>query len=225
MASLKAEMNSTLEIESPKKFGLREVLILNALGLILSFIIGACGVAVLTIFISASFTFEQIVIAAVLVFFIAAGFWMFVLPSVLGNPYVRRIVRKSLDEEPPETTSYVSQVSFSPRLHDGFRGFMEDADDIGRLEITSEAVTFLGDQVRIVLPLISIKEVSHSSSGIRGLWIAGRRIRITTTAFEDFTSLEFMERQSNTVVSSRRISKEIIRELEHGIQSDDAQDT
>ncbi len=212
-------MDSTLKIDNPRNFRLREVLIINAIGLLPGLIFSSCGASGLVLCAAAFFTAEYILLAIGLVPLSICGAVLFLFPSALGNPYVRRIVMASLDEESPKKVSYICQVTLSPRLHDGFRGFMEDADDVGHLQITGEAVVFAGDQVRIVLPFISIKEVSYSNCGFRGLWVAGQKIKITTNALDDLNSIEFSERQSNTVISSQRISKEIIRELEHRTQS------
>lgn len=217
-------MNSTLKIDNPKNFRLREVLVLNAIGIVPGVIIGVCGVGGIFLFAGAFLTSEYILLAFALVPLSICGAAIFLWPIALGNPYVRYIAKASLAEVSSKEVPFICHVSFSPRLHDGLRGFMELADDVGLLQLTGEAVVFTGDQVRIVLPFNSIKEVSYSNCGWRGLWVYGQRIKITTNALDDFNSLEFVERQSNTVVSSRRISKEIIRELEHRIHSGDAAD-
>jgi hypothetical protein len=95
---------------------------------------------------------------------------------------------------------------------------MEDADDVGHLWITDEVLSFAGDHVSIALPLDSIQGVSIRNVGWRGLWVAGKRIRITANAVDGVTNLEFVERQSATAVSSQRISAAIIRELSGKLQ-------
>lgn len=217
-------MNSTLKIDTPKNFRLREVLIINAFGIVPGCIIGYCGLGGILLLASAFFNSRYIFLAFGLVPLSICGAVIFLFPIALGNPYVRYIANRSLAKVSPKKVHFVCHVSFSPRLYDGFRGFMELADDVGHLQVTDEAVVFTGDHVRIVLPFTSIKEVSYSNCGWRGLWVYGQRIKITTNALDDFNSLEFQERQSNTVVSSRRISKEIIRELEHRTHSGDAAD-
>lgn len=211
-------MNSALEIDYPKNFRLREVLIINALGVVPAALIGACGPGGLMISAAAFVTSEYILLASGLPLCIIGGVLLFLWPSVLGNAYVRRIVKRCPIQESPGNMPFVCSVTLSPRLHLGFRGFMEDADDVGHLLLTADAVIFNGDQVRIVLPYTSIDGISYATSGWRGLWIAGKKIKITTNAFPGLNSLTFMERQSNTVTSALRISKEIIRELEPKMQ-------
>jgi hypothetical protein len=225
-------MVSSVQIGEPKGFGWREVLIINAICTIPEAILGISvalvpsSLAGVCLVLAHQPLFAETGIDRLLHGLLAAGtcgvvgigLCLFFWPVAIGNLYVRRIARRCLDRKPSDQPSYVCQVSLTPRLHGGLRGFMEDADDVGHLWITDGVLNFAGDHVRIAVPLRSVQAVSSRNVGNRGLWVAGRRIGITTSAVDGINSFEFLERQSATVVSSRRISAAIIQELMQKIQ-------
>jgi len=213
-------VNSSVQIGDPKRFRWREILVINAINIVPGFVLGASGAAaslcLAGAFLAKEYQFLLLAIgaAAVVVF----GLGLFLWPVAVGNLYVRRIAKGSLDRRLPGSPSYICQISFLPRLHGGFRGFMEDADDVGHLQITDEVLSFTGDHVCLLLRLDCIQGFTSHNVGWRGMWLAGKRIRITTSVVDGVNSLELCERQSGTVVSSQRISAEIIQELRRRIQ-------
>lgn len=155
-------------------------------------------------------TGEHVLAVLGLVPLIIFGAVLFFLPAALwGNPYVRRIVSRLPQEAELTGLLHVCQISFYPRVYRGLRGWMEDADDVGRLCISEDAVSFSGDHVRFSLPFDCIKAVY----GFRGFWLAERRIMIVTDIFPGYRGIQLRERESNTVMSSNRISRQIIDKL------------
>jgi hypothetical protein len=202
-----------LQISQPKNFRMNEVLIINAAGFIPGLLCGAGWFG--PVFVAAGLVAGNPILLAVgLLVSAVLGALLFFVPIWHANPYVCHIVKKATGEQALPGVSYVCQAAFSPRLHGGLRGFLEDADDVGLLRISKEAVSFTGDHVRISLPLEHIQKVSHCNSGWRSLWIGGRRIKLATDAFEGYKSIELIERQSNTIMAAYHISKEIIHGLE-----------
>lgn len=199
---------------------MREVVIINTLGIIPAFMLGLCGVGGLFLCSYAFLLGEPILLPIGLAALVISGVLLFLSPAILGNPYVRYIAHGFLQQEQSNELVYICQVSFSPRLHGGFRGFMEDADDVGHLQISDVAIRFTGDHTEFVLPFDLIKVVSYSNVGWRGFWIAGGRINIMTNALDDYEEFEILERQSNTVITAQRISEDIFHELERRTQSD-----
>jgi len=118
----------------------------------------------------------------------------------------------------PDAIAYDCQLTLSPRLCRGIRALLEDADDVGRLEVTAEAVHFTGDRIQIVLPFESISGIMQTKCDWRNFWVAGRKTRITTSAFADIEYIEFGEREARTYFSSKRVSTEIHYAIACGLE-------
>ena len=208
-------MTPKLQIDSPKNFRFREVVIINLIANVWGSIIVICGFMGLYLLVNAIIDSQHSQVAVGLLLLIISGTLLFRAPSTLfANSYVRDVVAKYLNEESQESVLYTCQITLSPRLYDGFRGFLEDADDLGYLQLTTDGVLFTGDHIQIVLPYSCIEDVSYTSFGWRALWLGGKTMKLTTNAFPRVDSLKFGERQSNTVTSSGRISKAFTHELD-----------
>lgn len=211
-------MKLSLEIKEPNWFGKPEVVVMGFLATVL----GACisiftclGIASIVAGIRAGVPFLSLVGIAC---FGIAGLLLYFLPVVGMNFFVRHLVKDGAHQPPPNSVAFITQVSLSPRLYCGLRGFLEDADDIGWLEIVDEGLVFNGDRAKVCLPFASIERMAHQNCGYRMLWMAGRRIRLFTPVFEGIQFIEFTERDSNTIPTSRRLCARLIREIEYGMQ-------
>lgn len=133
------------------------------------------------------------------------------LPLGFGNPHIARIGRALA---PPVTgqTRYLVQLSFNPRLRFGWRGLLDDADDIGWLSITSSTLEFSGDSVRLVLPISQAREVCVRSIGLRGLFLY-QRVGVRVANLGDVKEVWFAERSSWLLSTSRRTTNELWQKI------------
>jgi hypothetical protein len=210
-------MEPVLQIYPPNCFRLREVLIINAIAIIPAALLGTAGVLSI-FFLIFAFAFRQYLFLLFAAIALSISlFLLFFLPVVINaHAYVRSIVRR-IRNGGLVGVSTVCQVSFAPRVHGGFRGFMEDADDVGRLYISNESLNFVGDHIQISLPFGLIKEVRVNNIGWRRLW-CGKRVRILTDAFDHYDSIEILERCSNTLMKSHQITQEIISQISRALK-------
>lgn len=150
-------------------------------------------------------------------FLLAMLFPMFT-PVFQVNPYIQAVIERTLGLMKRKSAMYDCQITLSPRLCRGLRKLLDDADDVGRLEITSEGVTFQGGSVTLALPFRDIQSSKKMSRKARNLWIAGGSTRLATSVIDGITYIEFGERQSRTSWNSRRVSAEIAYVIEQGVQ-------
>lgn len=134
---------------------------------------------------------------------LAVALTTFLLPLGFGNPYVVRLAR-SLPPNPVMTSSsFVVQLTFSPRLRSGVRALLEDADDIGWLSIGERALSFYGDSVQLSIPLSQIQDVRTESIGWRGLFLYGRPTVVSVSGLPNANTLKLAERASWLLPTSR----------------------
>ena len=131
------------------------------------------------------------------------------LPIGRGNPYVSRLVRSLALDAGKSGTSFVVQLSCSPRIRSGLCAVLEDADDIGCLSFDGSGLRFQGDSVKLSVPYACIKEVQPGNSRMRGPFIYGRRIGLVVTGLPNVSSLEFAERSSWLLPTSRRTTRQL----------------
>ena len=207
-------MEPSLIIGKPKKYTLFFIVNLNLLIPALGYILGigfTLGIFVLIRnFLGESYYLIPIGIGSIITYAVA----IYLIPVINGNPWVSRLVKKTLEMDSLDGNAVICQIKFTPQLHGGIRGFIEDADDVGYIQFGDESISFSGDQIQLVLPYSSLKSYSHFNAGWRGLWLTGRKIRIETDAFEGYEFIESYERQSTTVLTSRKISAALINEFE-----------
>ena len=203
-------MKPHILIQKPDHFRIRDVLLIHAIGLVPGLLLGLTGSAGTILLIISLYIREPLSLLPAVTGLLSAGAIVFFMPAVSGNLYVRHIVKKSVGADHDPASSIIGQAGFSPRIYDGFRGFMEDADDIGYIRVSESSFEFTGSHISFTLPFDCVKEVRLSSIGWRGFWLYGQRIRILTRSFDKFEGVEFIERASNTIISSRRITKTLI---------------
>jgi len=131
---------------------------------------------------------------------------VFLMPFGFGNPLLVRRVKRL--EPPPDSSSsrFVVQLTLTPRVRTGWRATFEDADDLGWVVISDAGVDFYGDSVSLTLPWSASDAPRLQTSGWRGLFLCGPRVRLSTTALPNVSQIEFAERASWTLPGSRRIA-------------------
>jgi len=207
-------MNESLKIDKPKNFNLREILIINSISILPGSLLGISSVLFFLFFFEAFKTRNHIMFGLAFLLFIITGIVLFYSPAVLaGNPYVRIMVNKYEGLIESNKKDFIFQVSFTPRVHGGFRGFMEDADDIGYLKVSENSIIFAGDHVNFILPFTKIEDISLKNSGWRCLWLYGQRIKLMTNVLPNYQAIELVERQSNTLLSSKNITAGIVQKI------------
>jgi hypothetical protein len=189
-----------MEINTPRRFSARAILLLNGAGLLLllpvvaSFAVASFfGLGVMTYVI-------PLATALVALFFLPLGF---------GNPAIVRWVRSG---QPARTGRGMAvQLTLEPRLRSGFQAMLEDADDIGWLSVTAEGIRFEGDSIMLVIPREQVATVRRRTVGWRGLFLYGARIEITAKDSGDWRAFVFGERESKFLPQSRNKSRELTR--------------
>jgi len=154
--------SSAIEIQGPRLFNGRAVLIVCAFGLLLVIPV------LLAMLIVSSFQFG---IWTILVPLAAIGLATLLLPFGFGNTYVARMVRTLRPADWPEADSFIVQITLAPRICSGFRAVVEDADDVGWLNLGASGLGFVGDSVRFSIPYSSIRDLSSRTIGLRGLFV------------------------------------------------------
>jgi hypothetical protein len=140
---------------------------------------------------------------------LAVALTTFLLPLGFGNPYVVRLAR-SLPPNPAMTpSSFVVQLTFSPRLRSGLRALLEDADDIGWLSIGECALSFYGDSVQLSIPFSQIRDVRTESIGWRGLFLYGRPTVVSISGLPNVNTLKLAERASWLLPASRSNARKL----------------
>jgi hypothetical protein len=193
-----------IEIGQPRLFKLGTVLIVSAYGVLLAlpFVAALLLVSVL-----------QLGVLTILIPVLAVVLATVFLPVGLGNPYVSRLVRAMDPAAGKPDGGFIVQLTLSPRVRSGLCSVLEDADDIGYLSFDGSGFVFQGDSVKLSVPYDCITEVRPQNIGLRGLFVYGRRIGVAVTGLPHVESLEFAERSSWLLLTSRRITKRLHEHL------------
>jgi hypothetical protein len=198
-----------IEISEPKRFGVPSILGKYAF----SFLLGAPCVAFLLLL--SLHDLGQWSLPVGLLILCAT---ICLMPS-LGNLYVSWVVRPLKPEgqgairHMGSDNNLIVQVTLSPRIRQGFRALIEDADDVGYLILNQSALTFHGDSIHITVPFEQIKAVHGENVGLRGVYVASGRIAIETPGLQGFEGVEIAERSSRIIFSSRKITREIFARI------------
>ena len=206
--------DSTIAIGEPKRFRLSQILIATAIGLLPAVPSGlALGVGVGSLIggiMLASAKWLAVGVIALIVF----GVSLFFIPLLWANPYICYLVRKGTVPSAEEaSTVFLVQLALHPRLHLGIRGWLEDADDIGYLTVSSTGISFTGDHVTLRLPSESIVIVRTRNIGFRGFWICGHRIYLTSSLLGDRDCVEFGDRAAFTTLGCAQNTKSIVQKI------------
>ncbi len=143
----------------------------------------------------------------------AIGLTMLFLPFGFGNAYVTRLAGRLNGPAGGKPDGFIVQLTLSPRLCSGLRAVLEDADDIGWLNLTGSELVYRGDAVKLSIPFNRIKSVRSQNVG-RGLFLYGGRVVVSVSDLPNVTELAFSERSSWWLPTSRRIARELRRRLE-----------
>ena len=193
-----------IEIGQPRLFTLGAVLIVTAYGalLVIPFLATLLVVSVL-----------KLGVLTILIPLLGVAASAIFLPLGLGNPYVSRLVR-SLNPAPANAgAAFIVQLSVSPRIRSGLGAILEDADDVGYLSFNGAGLEFQGDSVKLSLPYDCIKEVRPHNTRLRGPLAYSRRIGLDVAGLPNVTSLEFAERSSWLLPTSRRITRQLHQQM------------
>ena len=191
---------ATIEIAQPRLFTAGAVAVVSAYGLLLAaplfisiLVISLIKFGILTLLI------PLLVVAATAYF----------LPYGLGNTHVTRLVQ-SLDPAAGQSADgFIVQLTLSPRIRSGLRAVVDDADDIGYLSFTGTELCFQGDSVKLSVPFECIERVRPQNIGLRGLFVYGRRVRVVVSGLPQTEALEFAERASWVLPTSRAITRKL----------------
>ena len=114
-------------------------------------------------------------------------------------------------------TEYVCQIATQPRTCKGIQAFLEDADDVGIARIEDGVFKFHGDHSEISVNLYNVSAELHNI-GYRGVWYAGRRIKIVLPPQDKFKSIEILERQCWSAMQSRKLMLQIFEKIKANMQ-------
>ena len=195
---------ATIEVAQPKLFRAGAVAAVNAYGalLVAPFLISVLVVSV-TKFGLLTVLIPLLVVAATAYF----------LPFGLGNTHITRLVQSLNPAAAQGGEGFIVQLTLSPRLRSGLRALLEDADDIGYLTFSGNELLFQGDSVKLSVPLDRIELVRPRNIGLRGLFVYGRRIKVVVSDLPQVESLEFAERSSWLLPTSRAITRRLYQRL------------
>jgi hypothetical protein len=195
---------ATIEVAKPKLFTAGAVAAVNAYGalLVVPFLVSVLVVSV-TKFGLVTVLIPLLVVAATAYF----------LPFGLGNTHITRLVQSLNPAAAQSGEGFIVQLTLSPRLRSGLRALLEDADDIGYLTFSGNALLFQGDSVKLSVPLDHIERVRPQNIGLRGLFVYGRRIKVVVSGLPQIESVEFAERSSWLLPTSRAITRRLHQRL------------
>jgi hypothetical protein len=195
---------ATIEVAQPKLFTAGAVAVVNAYGALLAvpFFISVLVVSV-TKFGLLTALIPLLVVAATAYF----------LPFGLGNTHITRLVQSINPAAAQGGEGFIVQLTLSPRLRSGLRALLEDADDIGYLTFSGNELLFQGDSVKLSVPLDRIERVRPQNIGLRGLFVYGRRIKVVVSGLPQIESVEFAERSSCLLPTSRAITRRLYQRL------------
>jgi hypothetical protein len=193
-----------IEITPPKVFTTGAVIITYAHGLLLA---------------------VPVLISVVIISLIPMGFLTYLLPALavgltvlflplgLGNAYISRLATALNESAAGKLDGFIVQLALSPRIRSGLRALVEDADDIGSLSIIESELIYRGDSVRLTVPFSRITAVHFEHVG-RGLFIYGSRMVVSVSGLPNVTALEFSERSSLWLPTSRKVADELRRRFD-----------
>lgn len=137
----------------------------------------------------------------------------FFLPLGFGNPYVVRLVRSLRPTRETPGSGYIVQLTRIPRQRSGLWAVLEDADDIGWLELTEPALVFTGDSVHLTVPYACIRDLKQQNAGWRSLFAYGAQTAFSIAGMPEAGTFLFAERSSYLLPNSRKLSREIYHRL------------
>ncbi len=192
-----------IEIVSPRRYTTISVFVVCAFGVLL-------GIPLFISVLAVSLIRPGILTLVIPLLVIVAT--LYFLPFGLGNAYVAGLIRSLKPATDKNQEAFVVQLTLSPRIRSGLLAVVEDADDIGWLSFTASELLFHGDSVRLSVPFEQIKKVQRQNIGLRGLFVISR-IELVVPELPKVKSLEFAERSSWVLPTSRKITKKLYQQL------------
>ena len=194
----------SIEVGPPKLFTTAGVLLTDAYGLLLviPFVIAILAVSLLK--------FGLLTWLLPVLLLVATAY---LLPLALGNSRVVKLVGSLNVAASKSEDSFVVQLTCGPRIRSGFYTLLEDADDFGCLSFTVSELVFHGDSVKLSIPFDHIEQVRPKNVGFRGLFVYGPRITLVVSGLPEVKSVEFAERSSRLLPTSRRMTRKLYERL------------
>jgi hypothetical protein len=193
-----------IKINPPRRLTGGALAILSAYGLALMVPVLVAILFVSTLSLGAITLLLPLAVIALVTLFLPFGF---------GNLYVTRLVRAVHLEAATARNGFVVQLTLTPRLRQGWRALLEDADDLGWLSITDSALEFYGDSIRLSLPFEHIRQLRAVSIGWRGLFLYGPPTKLAVSGLPNIAELQIAERSSCLLPASRATARELYRRL------------
>lgn len=197
-----------LEIQSARLFTSRAVLIVCAFGLLLVIPV------LLSMLVMSSLQFG---IWTVLIPLGAICVATLFLPFGFGNTYVARLARSFRPADWRNSDCFIVQITFLPRIRSGLRAVLEDADDIGSLNLSAAELEFRGDAVRFSIPYGQLRDLRLQTIGLRGLFVYPR-LAITVSGLPGITDLRIADRAGWFLPMSHKRTRELHHRLAAKIQ-------
>ena len=194
----------SIAVGPPKLFTTASVLLTDAYGLLLviPFVISILAVSLLK--------FGLLTWLLPVLLLVATAY---LLPFALGNSRVVKLVGSLNAAAGKGEDSFVVQLTCGPRIRSGFHALLEDADDIGCLSFTDSELVFQGDAVKLSIPFDHIEQVRPKNVGFRGLFVYGPRITLVVSGLPEVKSVEFAERSSRLLPTSRKTTRKFYERL------------
>ena len=196
--------SATIEIVQPRLFTAGAVVAVSAYGILL---VAPLFISILVV------SLIKFGILTLLIPFLVVAATAYFLPFGLGNTHVTRLVQSLNPAAGKGGDGFIVQLTLSPRIRSGLRAILDDADDIGYLSFTGTELLFHGDSVKLSIPLDRIEQVQPQNIGLRGLFVYGRRIRVVISGLPQAEALEFAERASWLLPTSRAITRKLHERL------------
>lgn len=140
------------------------------------------------------------------------GIIFYYLPLLVrGYNFTNLILRRRWTKNPDQ---WIVQFTTYPRVNTGCRGFLDDADDIGTLQIEDSGLRFQGDHTSLFLPYRRMKSLSYYSEIPRTMGLSKRsRIELQSDGEIPFHTLEFSELESRRLLDIWGIPKKLHRQI------------
>jgi len=188
-----ASFGAKLEIQSARLFSSRAVLIVCAFGLLLVIPV------LLSMLVVSSLHFGIWTALIPLVVICAATLF---LPFGFGNTYVSRLAQSFKPQDWQETDCFVVQITLIPRIRSGLIAMLEDADDIGCLNVGSTALYYQGDSIHFSIPYEQLRNLRLQTIGLRGLFVYPR-LAVGVSGLAGITEIRIADRSGCLLPSSR----------------------
>lgn len=193
-----------LEIATPRRFDSRAVWCLNGYGLVLALPVFLAVMAMSAL---------PFGLPAVSLPILAILLGAFFLPFGFGNRHVARLVKRGSGKD-PDPEQFIVQLTLDPRIHSGFRGLLEDADDVGTLTFLDTELVFTGDSVTLRAPYHFVRSVARENLGLRGLFVYGDRIALEIEGLPGRKKVSFAERSSVILPDSWKVTRALEAKLQ-----------